>query len=156
MVSGKSERKTENVVRDELRRLHYYDEGSPIVVEEQRSEIEAVKRLMKAASKAGGGGIGAPEFIVSCPNDPDFLLIIECKADPNDHISEACKTILAGGTVEEDEAHYIARVQRYAVDGVLHYASKLGKEYYVILVGISGESKKPRLLPPIFTPRATA
>ena len=52
----KNERKTENVVRDELRRLHFYDAGNDIQVEEQKSNIEAVKRLLKAASKSGKGG----------------------------------------------------------------------------------------------------
>ena len=76
----KNERNTENVVRAELRKLGYYKK--PIVVEEQKSEIEAVRRLMKAASKSGHGGIGAPEFIISSSANPDFLVIIECKADP--------------------------------------------------------------------------
>ncbi len=143
MVTHKSERKTENVVRDELRRLDYFKEDGKILVEEQRSEIEAVRRLMKAASKSGGGGAGAPEFIVSCLEDPDFLLIIECKADPNDHISETCKAILAGNpSADETEDDYIKRVQRYAVDGALHYASKLGKEFYVVAVAVSGETKE--------------
>src|SRR5947209_7047809 len=91
-----NERVTENIVRDELRRLGYFKLASKISVEEQRSEIEAVKRLMRAASKSGHGGIGAPEFIISCPANPDFLLIIECKADLNNHASVACKERLAG------------------------------------------------------------
>src|ERR1700730_6287543 len=74
-----NERVTENVVRDELRRLGYFKPSSKIRVEEQRSEIEGVKRLMKAASKSGHGGIGSPEFIISSPANADFLVIIECK-----------------------------------------------------------------------------
>ena len=87
---AKNERKTENVVRDELRELGYAKK--PTVVEEQRSEIESVKRLMKAASKSGQGGIGYPEFIISSPDNPDFLVIVECKADPKDHISPLLKS----------------------------------------------------------------
>lgn len=63
MPTPKNERKTENVVRDELRRLGSYKKG--IVVEEQRSEIATVKRLLRAASKSGQGGSVVPEFIVS-------------------------------------------------------------------------------------------
>lgn len=95
MPTPKNERKTENVVRDELRRLGYYKKG--IVVEEQRSEIATVKRLMRAASKSGQGGSGAPEFIVSAPANADFLLVVECKADTKDHISDILKNVKLGG-----------------------------------------------------------
>ncbi len=139
LLMVKSEIKTENVVRDELDRLGYQGD-SGIIVEEQRSEIEAIRKLMKAASKAGKGGIGSPEFIISSPNDPDFLVIIECKADPHDHISEMCKTILSGAEVEEDEEEYTKRVQRFGVDGVIHYAARLSKEYNVVAVAVTGES----------------
>jgi hypothetical protein len=56
----RNERQTENIVRDELRRLGYYRAANGVVVEEQRSQIEAVRKLMKAASKSGHGGIGSP------------------------------------------------------------------------------------------------
>ncbi len=139
MPAFKNERLTENWVRDELRRLGYYKKnGSKVRIEEQRSEIEAVRRLMKSASKSGQGGGGAPEFIVSCQNDPDFLLIIECKADASNHISNTCKSLLAGGVVEEDDNQQAKRTQRYAVDGALHYAKFLAKEFYVVAVAVSG------------------
>lgn len=138
MPTPKNERKTENVVRDELRRLGYYKKG--IVVEEQRSEIATVKRLMRAASKSGQGGSGAPEFIVSAPANADFLLVVECKADTKDHISDILKNVKLVGAAEENEEQYANRVQRYGVDGALHYASYLAKEFNVIAVAVSGES----------------
>lgn len=55
-----------------------------------------MKRLLKAGSKTGGPGSGAPEFIISAPSNPDFLLIIECKASVKDHISPTCEAILRG------------------------------------------------------------
>jgi type I restriction enzyme M protein len=150
MAASKNERKTENVVRDELRRLGYFRVDSKIIVEEQRSQIEAVKKLMRAASKSGHGGIGAPEFIVSSTESPDFLLIVECKANQNDHVSDTCKALLAAQSTpqngEEDEEAYAKRVQRYGVDGVLHYASKLSKEFNVIAVAVSGESKEASII----------
>ena len=76
----KNERKTENLVRDSLRKLAYYDTDNDISVEEQKSNIESVKRLLKSGSKSGKGGGGAPEFIVSSPSSADFLLVFECKA----------------------------------------------------------------------------
>ena len=55
-----NERLTENIVREELSRLGYFESTNDISVEEQKSNIEAVKRLLKAASKSGRGGSGAP------------------------------------------------------------------------------------------------
>jgi hypothetical protein len=87
MPMSSNERQTENLVRADFRRLHYYDESGDIRVEEQKSEIEAVKKLLRSASKSCGGGKGSPEFIVSSPSNADFLLIVECKANPRDHES---------------------------------------------------------------------
>lgn len=72
-----NERKTENLVRDDLRRLGYYDNSNTIRVEEQKSEIETVKKLLRGASKSGKGGIGAPEFIISNLSTPDFLDVLQ-------------------------------------------------------------------------------
>lgn len=134
-----NERNTENIVRGELRRLGYYKAGGKITVEEQKSQIEAVRRLMKAASKSGGGGSGSPEFIISSPAT-DFLAIIECKASEADHVSATCKSYLAGKKVTEDDEAYAKRVQRFAVDGALHYAKHLGKEFNVVAIAVSGET----------------
>ncbi|WP_434344909.1 HsdM family class I SAM-dependent methyltransferase [Myxococcus virescens] len=141
MAKPKNERKTENIVRDELRRLGYYEEDNPAHVEEQKSSIAAVSRLLRAASKSGKGGPGAPEFIASSEKDPDFLVIIECKADLKDHASGAVSAILAGKPPQEEADAYAKRVQRYAVDGVLHYAKALSKDFNVIAVAVSGETK---------------
>jgi type I restriction enzyme M protein len=119
-----NERKTENLVRDELRRLDYYDKRCETRVEEQKSDIQDVKRLLKAASKSGGGGKGAPEFIISDPHNGDFLIIIECKGDVKKHASRA-------GTDPVG----------YAVDGALHYAASLAREFNVIAVAVSGQTK---------------
>jgi hypothetical protein len=51
-----NERITENLVRDRLRDLGCFDPTNTIKVDEQKSAIESVTRLMKQASKAGGGG----------------------------------------------------------------------------------------------------
>lgn len=119
-----NERKTENLVRDNLDFLGFYDSSSTTRVEEQKSEIDQVKRLLKTASKTGGGGIGSPEFIISDLANPDFLIVIECKADTKHH---------------ESSGHNEAAT--YAVDGALHYAKFLSKEYNVIAIGVSGQTK---------------
>lgn len=150
---SKNERKTENVVREELRRLGFYDPAADIQVEEQKSNIDAVKRLLKAGSKSGGGGSGAPEFIVSAHSSPDFLLVVECKAEVKDHASGQIVRLLAGQAIEEDDDAKTKRVQRFAVDGALHYAKSLSREFNVIVVGVSGESKKSALVSTYLWPK---
>lgn len=134
-----NERKTENLIRDALKKLGYYAMSKPIRVEEQKSEIEGVKRLLKTASKTGKGGMGSPEFIVSSTSDPDFLVIIECKADTKDHQSKT-------GTSP----------QKFAVDGALHYAKFLSKEYNVIAVAASGSTKATLKLSTFLHPKGGA
>jgi SAM-dependent methyltransferase len=153
---SKNERKTENVVRDEFRRLGFYDSDADIQVEEQKSNIDEVKKLLKAASKSGGGGNGAPEFIISAPSSPDFLLVVECKANVKDHISNSVDQILAGQIIDEDDAAKAKRVQRFSVDGALHYAKSLSREFNVITLGISGETKKSALISTYLWPKGAA
>ncbi len=118
-----NERITENLVRDILRDLKYYDNENT-QVEEQKSHVEEVKKLLKGASKTGKGGIGAPEFIISTSETPDFLIVFECKADVKHHESK-------------DKNKPV----EYAVDGVLHYAKRLAKSFNVIAIAVSGQTK---------------
>ena len=134
---AKNERKTENIVRDELKK-HGFDPTYNIKVEEQKSDIEDVKALMKSASNSGGTGGGSPEFIISSPSSPDFLLIIECKADVKDHISPVVTDILNGTAFIETDDAKAKRTKRCAVDGILHYAKSLSKKFNVISIAISG------------------
>lgn len=134
-----NERNTENIVRGELRKCGFYDDN-PIQVEEQKSGIDAVKRLLKGGSKAGGTGQGFPEFIISSSETPDIILVVECKAQVGDHESPIAKSLLAGVAPVEDQATRNRRVSKFAVDGVLHYARLLSKEFHVIAVAVSGET----------------
>jgi type I restriction enzyme M protein len=117
-----NERNNEKLVRDTLVELGYY-ESEDRTVEEQQSKVAAIKRMLRAASKSGSGNIGYPEFIVTSIADDDVVLIIECKAAKNRHKSKT-----------------LDKPVQYAVDGALHYAAALSKEYHVIAVGSSGES----------------
>jgi type I restriction enzyme M protein len=139
MTTNKNERKTENLVRDELRDLGYYNPESATRVEEQKSEIEAVKRLLKSASKTGKGGKGAPEFIVSDSGTPDFLVVVECKADVKKHESN----------LRDDAVNY-------AVDGVLHYASFLAKEFNAIAIAVSGQTKSQLKISTFLYPKGSS
>lgn len=139
--TDKNERNTENLVRNALRDLDYYDEGNNISVEEQKSVIDEVKRLLKNGSKSAKGGRGYPEFLVSNADTPDFLIVYECKASLSDHESANVPSILAGDDLRESEEDATKRVKRYAVDGALHYAKLLSRGYNVIAVAVSGEKK---------------
>ena len=117
-----NERNTENLVRDLLRKQGYYDDKD-ILIEEQKSKQPNIDKLLKNASKRGNGK-GAPEFIIT-KSGSDVLIVIECKAENKYHITSD-----------------LSNAKDYAVDGAVHYASYLCKEYDVIALGISGETKK--------------
>lgn len=119
-----NERITENLVRDMFRDFKYFSTENDIIVEEQKSQIEEVVKLLRGASKSGGPGKGAPEFIVSSKSSPDFLIIVECKPLTKQHQSKN-----------------MDKPVEYAVDGVLHYAAKLSKSFNVIAVAASGQTK---------------
>lgn len=136
-----NERITENFVRDQLRDLSYYSNGNSIQVEEQKSSIEAIKKALATASKAGGSGMGAPEFIITDPATKDFVLVIECKASTKDHASGSIKAILNGTLNGETQEVYTKRVVKFASDGALHYARALSKEYNVIAIAVSGQTR---------------
>ena len=106
-----NERITENFVRDLLRKNSYYDIDNQIIIEEQKSQDKRIQQLLKTASKSGSGNGGYPEFIISWLSDPNFILVVECKADTKNH-----------------ESKLRDNPKDYAVDGVLHYAKFLSKE----------------------------
>lgn len=135
---SKNERITENLVRDILRNLKYYDKDDT-VVEEQKSQIEEVKKLLKGASKTGKGGIGAPEFIISTSETPDFLVIFECKADTAKH-----------------QSANLDKPIDFAVDGALHYAKALSKSYNVITIAVSGQTKASLKISNFIFPKGAA
>lgn len=151
-----NERITENLVRDRLRQLGYYDKTNAIRVEEQKSATESIRRALAAGSKSGGGGGGSPEFIITNPEEqPDFILVIECKGDVRNHASSSASVMLPPPEDEtpEDRAK---RVTRYAVDGVLHYAQYLAKEHNVIAVAVSGQTDGDLLISTYLQTRGSA
>lgn len=117
-----NERKTENIVRKHLTKSGYFSNTS-IVVEEQKSDFALIDKLLINASKKGTGK-GYPEFIIRSKDYSDFLIIVECKADPKKH-----------------ESANLDKYSEFAVDGVLLYASFLAKEFDVLAVAVSGENE---------------
>lgn len=134
-----NERKTENLVRDQLREYDYYEKENGITVEEQKSEISQVKKILNKASKNNKGNSGYPEFIVSDLKDPSFLIVIECKHDVKKHESS-----------ERDKP------VDFAVDGVLHYAKHLAKDYTVLAVAVSGATKSAMKVSNFLVPCGTS
>lgn len=136
-----NERNTENVVRGLLQDKAYYSDENTISVEEQKSNVDAIRRMLRAASKDGSGKIGFPEFVITCPDNPDFVIIIECKASTKDHVSAVMKDSDGIAPSPEDADVCTKRVKKHAVDGALHYASFLASSFNVIAIGVSGETK---------------
>lgn len=149
---SRNERITENLVRDALREGGYYNDDADIRVEEQKSNIDLIRKLLKTASKSGMGGRGAPEFIITSPSNPDTVLLIECKSSNADHISAELKAALKHDTCPQLDVDP-KRNQRFAADGVLCYASSLSKEYNVISVAYSGESKSGAKITTFLNPK---
>ena len=116
---SKNESKTEIIVRDHFRK--YFDS---IIFEEKKSDNPRVTKLLSAASKSGTGQ-GYPEFIIQYKNNPDLLIVIECKADITKH-----------------ESKNRNQPKDYAIDGALLYSSYLSREFDVLSIGVSGENER--------------
>ncbi len=96
-----SERITENIVRKHFESDLLMNKEEIIEIKEQKSANYSY--LFENASKNKKGNKGFPEFIVSFKRHPNFLIVVECKADINFHRTN--------NNNQKD----------YAVDGVLHY-----------------------------------
>lgn len=114
-----NERKTENIVRK-----HFSQYIDTVAIEEQKSDIAKIDKLLKTASKKGSGK-GYPEFIISYRKNPNLLIVIECKAD-----------------IKKHESKNKDKYSDFAVDGVLLYSSYLSKDYDVLAIAVSGENKR--------------
>lgn len=119
-----NERLTEDMVDAALRALGYYDDEDAVVVEKQQSVVKAIREALSKASKTGKGKAGYPEFIITAPDTPDIVVLVECKADTSKH-----------------ESPTRDRPVDFAVDGVLHYARFLSPRYTVIAIAASGSAK---------------
>jgi len=116
-----NERKTESIVRD------HFKKNSNIVnvyFEEQSSDNPRIQKLLVNASKSGKGK-GFPEFIITFPGNSDFIIVVECKAN-----------------VAKHESKTKDKFKDFAVDGALLYSSYLSKDFDVLSIAISGETKK--------------
>ena len=122
MENDMNERITENIFRKFVLQDKSYKKDN-IVFEEQSSKDIKIDKLLKNASKSGNGK-GFPEFIIQFKDNPDFIIVAECKANTKYH-----------------ESQNRDRYKDYAVDGVLLYSSFLSKEFDVLSIAISGEKE---------------
>lgn len=119
-----NERITEDFVREHFKRDGMYNS---IKFEEQKTKNKIISELLKTASKKGTGKAGFPEFIITFPSIMDLVIIVECKPELKLHQSKK-------GEKSDKE--------KYAVDGVLHYAKFLNDDFNVIAIAVSGENFK--------------
>ena len=118
----KNERKTEQIVRS-LLDSHPREIGETRYWE-QSADNRRVRECLRRASKSGKPQPGYPEFIVSFDEHQDFLIIFECKAK-----------------IAKHESPGLDKPADFAVDGVLHYARHLRKEFNVLAIAVSGIDK---------------
>jgi type I restriction enzyme M protein len=114
-----NEKKTERIVYS-----HFEKSNDIIHIEEQSSDISKIDKLLKTASKKGMGK-GRPEFLITYNKNADLLIVIECKAEVTKH-----------------ESANRDKFADFAVDGVLLYASYLSKDFDVLAIAVSGETKQ--------------
>lgn len=114
-----NERKTESIVRS-----HFEKFSDIIHIEEQASDNPKIDKLLKSASKKAGGK-GKPEFLITFSGNSDLLIVVECKAKNTKHESK-------DGDKYSD----------FAVDGVLLYSSYLSKDFDVLAIAVSGQTKQ--------------
>lgn len=118
-----NERITEGFFRNHVLGDEFY-QSEKLIFEEQSPSNLKIKKLLTNASKSGKGQ-GFPEFIVQYKENPEVIIVVECKAEPKYHESE-----------KKDNP------KSYAVDGALLYSSFLSKEFDVIAIAISGETER--------------
>lgn len=128
---AKKEAKTDLWVYDLLKK-------ADIELEPQGSTILEIDNALKTASKSKTKNVGFPEYVGIVK---DFILVIENKADVNNHIKLDDKGIISTS---------IKDTKDYAVNGALFYAQHLAKYTSfkkIIAFGISGDEKKHHISP---------
>lgn len=120
-----NERLTENIVREHFRNDPFCNSDNPnsAKLEEQKTTNKRINELLKGESKSGKGGNASPDFFLSFPTNSNYLIVMECKAKVSEHQSQN-----------------LDNPQKYAVDGVLHYAKALSQEFNVVAIAVSGET----------------
>lgn len=130
-----NERITEEITRKYLEKLGYFfNAKGKTDFDFQKSRDKNITKLLDMASKKGNG-CGKPEFYLYI--NPLIIGIIECKADVKNHSSDSM----------------YENPNKYAVDGVLHYAGFLKEKYNVIAIAISGQNEEELIIESFLYPK---
>ena len=120
--------------------LWVYDllKDANIELDPQGSSVVEINEALKTASKKGTGNVGFPEYIGTVK---DYLLVIEDKADINNHVKLDENGLISLET---------KAITDYAMNGVLFYAKHLANNTSykkIIAFGVSGNKKRHRISP---------
>jgi len=114
---------TDDLIRDFFKTNQIYKDNKIIIEKQQSLTNKKIDKLLKNASKSGNGK-GYPDLIIQYKENPNFIIVVESKADILKHKSDK-----------------LDKYKDYAVDGVLLYSSFLSKEYDVLAIAVSGQEK---------------
>lgn len=113
---GRLEARTEDLFREKLIQQGYTDENG-ITVDRQTCRLSEINALFQGASKTEGScRAGYPDFIITNRIYPGIVILVECKADNNDHVQ--------------------------AEEEVIHYSKFLAGKYDVVICAVSGQTKE--------------
>ena len=104
----------------------------------QGSDVKEISKALSKASKNGTGKHGYPEYTAIVK---DFLIVIEDKADTNDHLYLTDKGVI------NIETQY---VKKGAVNGAYYYSKFIAQNSSfkkVFAIGVSGNAKNHKITP---------
>lgn len=84
----------------------------------------------------GGAGKAKPEFVITFNDDPNTILVLECKK-----------------SVKKQMSPELDKPNGFAVDGALYYAKFLKEAYNVIAIGVSGTDKEKAITDTYYWPK---
>jgi type I restriction-modification system DNA methylase subunit len=130
----RNEKVTDVLVLTLLRASNYIDGAfnaidKSVQVWAKKTSNANINALLSIASKAGSGNPGYPEYIIY-DSIKSIVVVIEDKRDTKYHIHKEMSL----------------KVDKFAVNGALWYASKLKESFDVIAIGVSGNSIESLLI----------
>lgn len=109
-------------------------------INDEKSPMPDVHKLLNNASKDGLGKPGRPDFFLIKKNNGK-IIIVECKGDYKKHKSSYFPNPKAS-EIKIFCEHNKKEIQEYASDGILWYMSFLKMDFDVIGISISGQKER--------------
>ena len=136
MSNAISETITEQLTRSEMNFIVGDNDFGVVLAQNYTGNFSDIETALKMSGgkpkicelddyETRGAKQGKPEYIITFKNEPNLIIVIECKASTSKHSSNT-----------------LSEPNKYAVDGVLYYAKYLKEYYNVIAVAISGTKKE--------------